>query len=303
MYKSIKIRIVVIILLSVILGYLGYTYFINLNKEIEIVVINQEIEARTIIKEEHLKRIKVRESDKNALYKNVIQKEKEAVGLVTRRKLHAMTPVQINDTDFVINEESLALTKEGTADNTFFIPEDKRLVAFSVDSTGAINNTVKKGDYIDIIYTSKEASTGGIYSRMILQHMEVFDIENTNANENGIALQKQNIIVVASPEECLDITLAGRNGTLDCVLNPLEGQYNNAGAKSIYAYKEEPPYSIRDQIEYIREYVNNSYIPYSSKEDIVLSLDKALDKDFVELIIREASLDMELKEALLHYFD
>lgn len=299
MYRNIKVRIVLIIILALGFAFATHKYIGSFNNEMDIVVLVNDIEARSTISESDVKITRISMNDKEEFFPTAASSIEQVVGLISRDTLQAGIPVLIDNEYFVLDGIEDATGENGELVDAYFIPEGMRIMAINLDSTGSINNTVQKGSFIDLIFTSQEASTGGIYSRIIMQSIEVYDVENITKTENGAVSNTQNVMLLVTPEQSIDIALAGRNGVIDCVLNPLKGEVAAEYAKNIYEYIAGPPMTIRDQIEYIRGYITNSSIPDQSKDTLIVGVNQALSREIVEMIIEDSDLEIELKKTLL----
>ncbi|HLR80821.1 MAG TPA: RcpC/CpaB family pilus assembly protein [Bacillota bacterium] len=129
------------------------------------------------------------------------------------------------------------LTKEGKVNPGKFIPNDKRLYSLGLEPNNAIDNRIKKGDFVDVIFTGETTSedTDETYSRMILQHVEVYSVEGFDENQvSDLAKDSliQHVTLMVTPQEAVALANAKEEGKLSLALNPSEGE--EADVKMIF---------------------------------------------------------------------
>jgi pilus assembly protein CpaB len=99
------------------------------------------------------------------------------------------------------------------------------LIAVALPPASVVDNRLSKGDWVDVIYTSKSDSKaiGESVSHMILQQVEVFDIERVNVKGEGRESVMQHVTLLVSPQEAVKLSLAKHKGDIDLILNPWNG--------------------------------------------------------------------------------
>ena len=303
MYKNLKLRLLLLVVLSLAIAFISYKYFDSISTDKTIIVASRRIPSRHVIEPGDLKEISIHSND-DFIYRNVYETKESIIGNVAVVEISPGTPIIRGGLMMTDSEgKALALSEEGVVDQSFFIPEDKRIVTIQVDSTGSINNTLKKGDYVDVIFSSTDVSTGGLYSRMILQHMEIFDVQGASSSVTNASISKQNIQLLATPDESVMLTAANRNGIIDCVLNPLKGETGYAEPFNVLSFNVPPPRSIREELAYILNYVNSVEMTDTTKEKLTIAIEEEFSMENVELLIEESNLDYDVKVNLLKYFE
>lgn len=219
-----KIKIVLALFLAVILSFLTFTYLKSLNDEVTVVVAAQDIEERNWIKPEMLKEISIGRKEKQMLASNAFTSITELENAISKIRIKKGEVIDSREDVIVGTRQSLLekkiITENGEINKAYFLSGNKRLITVRLDSHGALNNKLKAGDWVDVIFTSEGGSEKS-FSFTILQHIEVFDIETFNGSKGAV---QQNITLVVDPQQAVDIAWAKRNGNLDLALNPTEGE-------------------------------------------------------------------------------
>src|SRR5699024_784007 len=110
-----------------------------------------------------------------------------------------------------------------------FIPNDKRLYTLGLEPNNVIDNRVKKGDFVDVILTGETTSKDSedIFSRMILQYVEVYSVEAFDESVIGDMAKDsliQHVTLMVTPQEAVALANAKEEGKLSLALNPSEGE-------------------------------------------------------------------------------
>ncbi|MFZ5353636.1 MAG: Flp pilus assembly protein CpaB [Bacillota bacterium] len=289
MQKSYRIRTIIALILALLCAFMIFNYLEKLQQKEAIIVAVQDIEPYTKLSGEMLSKIYVSKQDREKLFQNAVQNPEEVIGAITRVKIEANQPIVKAPEKLVYGEEvTNALNFQREVDKAFFIPYDKRLMAIEVDASGSMSFKLRRGDFVDVIFTSIDDTTGGLYSSMILQHVQIFDIEEIAADNqsSGMVGKKQNIQLLLTPEECMKLAVAKRNGVLDLALNPLEGETNSVSPihlLDLAAYKPVPKSQMleifEEQIkaEDLSEEVKNEMLKAIEKEKSIETLKNTVD--------------------------
>lgn len=299
MYKNLKIRIVSIIIFAVVAGLLFNKVVENYSEKIPIVVASHKIEAKTIIQNSDVELLEVNKEDCETIYPNAIYDIQEVIGAVTKVDIDEKKPIEKKSSIIAYDDEKeYAMKSNGDVDTSFFIPKDKRLISIEVDKTGSVNNTITRGDYIDIIFSSVNENTGGLYSILLLQHIQVFGVSD-DVEGNGFANGTKEIILLATPDDCVTLAAAGRNGVLDCTLNPLSGETTDIPAVNVHSFVVNKPLSKAENISYVQNYISNMEISESGEQSIIGTLDQELSKDKLIESINASILEDSTRKQLL----
>ncbi|MBN6188050.1 Flp pilus assembly protein CpaB [Aneurinibacillus sp. BA2021] len=220
--KLINARTILTFLFALAIAYMTYAYLASLKRNVPVIVAKQDIKAQTVLTNEMIEFTEIDQDTKNKVFPHSFQTMDELQKAVAKRDIAKGTVLTKNPQELAFGEEAYQYLKtDGSVNRASFIPTTKRAITISVDAEGALNNTLKNGDFVDVIFTSIDNSTGGVYSSNILQHLEIIGIDKNG--EGGMTKQagKQNITLLVTPQEAVDLTLAKRKGIIDLVLNPL----------------------------------------------------------------------------------
>lgn len=216
MNKKLKIiKIVIIILIAALLTKLVTDYLKGFDDTVMVVVAKENIPERTVIEENMLEIVPIGFKEKARFFIDGTESKKELIGQIAYKAIDRQYVFRKSDTHLVASQEGLTL-KNNKINDPFFIGTDERLIQVGFSNTNGLATVIKKGDYADVTYTSKDDSTGGVYAAVILQHVFLYDVM-----VNG---DKIDVLFKTTPEQCLALTLGRETGVLGLLLNPLEGQ-------------------------------------------------------------------------------
>jgi len=224
MTKSTWIKTILGIILSISLAFYVNQFLHSIRDEVEVVVAAQDIMAETVITEDMVSKLKVNAADQALLVPNAAKDLDAVIGSVAVNKINKGEVIVDNP------EQLLAAKQQGSGNNlkpdedvrkSYFIPAEMRAITVSVDAEGGLAFGLKKGDMVDVIFTSSKSETGGIYSSIILEKVEVFDIEELADKDKQGSTTLQNITLLVTPKEAQNLALAKRKGDIDLVLNPI----------------------------------------------------------------------------------
>lgn len=299
MHKGLTIRTVAAVIISLFVCLLAYSYLQSLKDEVAVVVAKNNIEKGEIIKEEDLNIIKIRQQDFE-LFPHAVNNKEEIIGAITRENIKENTPIEKTPDALIYDRErTMALNYDGQVNKAYFIPEDMRVVAIELDAVGALNYSLKKGQFVDVIYTSTDESSGGLYSTMLLQHMEIFDIEEVNVKNDGMLTSKQIVMLLATPEESLRVAVGNRTGVLDLALNPLYGSIDYIEPVNILSFAADRPRTQEEILRLIEGYLKVQNISEVTKDELLKTLEKEKDIQTIKTVIEGSKLKDKQKEALL----
>lgn len=228
MFVKGKFKILLSLVLALVITALTNNYLNSLKETTSVVVAKTEIKAFEKITLDKLQVIRIDKSAENTIAKNAFQTTAPLIGAVARVTIKPGTVVRKDPDQVVFDEKKIdALRSDGSVDPSFFVPYEKRALTLGLDAEGAINNKLKKGDWVDVIFTSIDDSTGGVYGAFIAQHVEIFDVQDIDFKSDS-SMGKQGIVqqvtLLVTPQQAVDISLAKRKGVIDLALNPLAGE-------------------------------------------------------------------------------
>ncbi len=218
-----KIKIVLALVLALLISFLTSAYLKSFKDEVTVVVAVQDIDERTWIKPDMVKEISIGRREKQILADYAFTSVKDLENSISKVNIKKGDIINRSEDVIAGTRQSLlekeVITENGVINDSYFLSENKRLITIRLDSHGALNNKLNIGDWVDVIYTSDGGSEKS-FSFTIMQHVEIFDIENTNTSKSTI---QQNVTLIVEPQQAVDIVWAKRNGSLDLALNPTEG--------------------------------------------------------------------------------
>ncbi|NEU30507.1 Flp pilus assembly protein CpaB [bacterium LRH843] len=225
MIGKVSLRIVTILVSALCIALFTYQYLNSLQEKATVIVAAKDITARDVITEEHLKVIEVEANAAAALGEGAIGSPSELVGGIALRKIQKGEIMRLDQETFIFPEnQQLYMQANGTVDLSAFVPKEKRLITIALPPHSAVDNRLKKGDWVDVIFTG-ENEDENYYSDMFLQQIEVFAVERlAKLDEMGKESVIQHVTVLASAQEAVSIALAKQTGAIDLVLNPWNGE-------------------------------------------------------------------------------
>lgn len=193
-------------------AYLG-----SLQETEPVVVAAKDIPARATITPDMLKVIEVSSIDRSQLAPDAFQSTAELVGRNARRAIAAGEVLRNRPSDLTEPGEISPGTRTGEGALADFLPPDARAMTIKADQEAVLGSHLRAGDRVDLVFTSKTDSTGGVYSSLLLQQVQVLDIQRPPEGEPD-----QNLLVtlLVTVEQAVDLALAKRTGSIDLVLNP-----------------------------------------------------------------------------------
>ncbi len=74
---------------------------------------------------------------------------------------------------------------------------------------------------MDVIFTSQDNSSGGVYAALIMQGVPVLEVEAPTKEPLAAQTGSQvNVTLLVTPAQAVDLALAKRRGSIDLVLSP-----------------------------------------------------------------------------------
>lgn len=238
MLAKISWRLLIIVICAGTIAFLTFKYLESLQETKTVVITSTTIPEETIIEEDMLKTVTVEAKAADILVSEQVSNIDTVVGAITKEEIGEGEPIKMDPRMIVFPEDRLEyLTKEGKVNPGKFIPNDKRLYSLGLEPNNAIDNRIKKGDFVDVIFTGETTSedTDETYSRMILQHVEVYSVEGFDENQvSDLAKDSliQHVTLMVTTQEAVALANAKEEGKLSLALNPSEGE--EADVKMIF---------------------------------------------------------------------
>jgi pilus assembly protein CpaB len=217
-----KLKIIITFVLAIIISGVAYFSLSKLYVETTVLVAVEEIPERTVIKPEMLKEIGVRMRERQILVPDSLTSKKEFEFAVSKVKITKGRIINKNEDIIFGSRQSLidkkVISEEGSVKTDYFLEENKRIITVKLDSQGALLNKLNIGNWVDVIFTGGGDGEKS-FSSVILQHVKIYDIQTVK--EKGDA--SQNVSLLVTPQQAVDLTFAKRTGKLDLILNPVKG--------------------------------------------------------------------------------
>lgn len=231
MLTKISFRLLIIIIGAGGIALLTYNYLDSLQETKTVVVSSKTIPEQTIITEDMLETIKVEAKSAELLLKDYIDDVSLVVGAITKKAIAEGEPIQMTPEALVYPEDQHEyVSKTGKVNTDKFIPNEKRLITLGLTPEESVDNRLKKGDFVDVILTAQRPDSElgeETFSRMILQHIEIYDVEVFDENEMaGLGKEAliQHVTLIVSPQEAVALTTAREQGNISLILNPSDGE-------------------------------------------------------------------------------
>lgn len=303
MFKKVSARVAVSILMSLFAGIFIYQVFNIIENKVSVVVAARDVMPFEMLTEDAVTTVMVSKDALDTLGTKVVSDKDMVIGAITRVGLKKGSIIEKTpDTLLFDDEKTIALNYDGKVDKAYFVPYEKRVIAIEVDGSGSLSGQLKPGDFVDVIFSSKDSGGGGSFSNMILQHLEIFQIaksEQATEIKDGKE-QKKTVHLLATPEECVAIAAAKRNGVIDLVLNPLKGETKHVDAVNILEFQAQEPLEKMTLINnYISMVKEDRYLSPALKQEMIISLNKEMDIETIRQSISASKLNETQKNKLL----
>lgn len=190
-------------------------YLGSLRDTVPVVVAAKEIPARTAVTEDMLTILHVNRSDRALLAKDAFESTFEVVGRYARRRIESGEVLRDRSGDLTTSQGAVEFRAEMPLAEV--LPSDGRAVTLKLDRQAVLDQHIRAGDLVDVVFTSKTDATGGVYSSLILQQVHVLEIRRPTADDPE---QEYLVTLLVYPNQAVDLALAKRTGIVDLVLNP-----------------------------------------------------------------------------------
>ncbi|WP_066058032.1 Flp pilus assembly protein CpaB [Robertmurraya korlensis] len=227
MFFKLSWRIILIILSAGAIAFSTYSYLDSLQQTVKVVVAANDIPAHSDITDDMLEEIEVEVNSAEKLLNKPAPDKESIIGGISLKNIPAGQPIEMDPDNIIFPENrKLYLNSSGKVDSTHFIPKDKRLLTVALEPQASVNNLIEQGDWVDVIYTSKASENNQNFANMVLQQVEVFDVEKIELDDNSTSKTGviQHVTLLVSAQEATILTLAKRQGSIDLVLNPWNGE-------------------------------------------------------------------------------
>lgn len=214
-----RLRLVWAALLAITTAWGIKVYLGSLAETEPVVVAAKAISARSQITADMLKVVPVGKRDRQHLAADAYRTTAEVVGQYARRRIEVGEVLRDRPTDFAKPGSVNPGFTPGVGALADFLPPGTRAASVKVDQQAVLGSHVRPGDRVDLVFTSKSDSTGGIYSSLLMQQVLVLDIQRTPSDDPDKDVL---VTVLVTVDQAVDLNLAKRAGVVDLVLNPLD---------------------------------------------------------------------------------
>jgi pilus assembly protein CpaB len=243
--KQVWLKSILAVLLSISIAFYVNQFLQSMSQQTGVVVATVDIPAKTRIESSMLKTVDVNAKDQTTLVPNALKHVTEAVGSVTLVPLKAGDVLVSEEEKLVRPDQSVeGSIEDPSLSKSYFIPPDQRAISLKIDAEGSLGFSLKSGDKVDVIFTSLNMETGGIYAKTILRNITIFEVSSISEKDrqSNTNLVLQNVTLLVSPEEAQMLALSKRKGKIDFILTPLKPDTEEwSGDKPTYPsdiYKE-----------------------------------------------------------------
>lgn len=208
-----RLRLFWALVLGVAAALAVWLYLGSVDPTVDVVVARVVIPARTVISADQLAVKTVSRRDAAALLTHPISEPTRAIGAVAVQEIAAGQPLQ--DSPQYLHRASQAKSG-GNARLSYFLPDGTRAATILVDEAALVGGQVHENDHIDVIFTSRDNNTGGVYSAAIIQAATVLRLQRSAGGQGT----QYEVTLLVTPEQALALALGKHEGYLDVALTP-----------------------------------------------------------------------------------
>ena len=201
--------------LAVFTAWAVSSYLGSLQEKASLVLAAQEIPARTQITREMVRVVEINKADLESLAPDSFHSADQVVGRYARRSIPAGEILRDRRGDLTEPGMTPASGYAGEGALADFLPPGTRAVTVKVDQEAILGEHVRRGDRVDMVFTSKSDSTGGVYASLVVQQVTVLSIDRNEDDPDDIL-----VTLLVTGQQAVQIALAKRTGDVDLVLNP-----------------------------------------------------------------------------------
>ncbi len=231
MHKRLQIKVLVVLIIGLVTGYLTFQYLTDIREEVTVFVPIDDIETRTVLTPQLFEAKPMTYADQIRFFPKAITDSSHIVDMVSARMIEKGEILVLSD-KMVLDVVTDQAMRNGEIYDPALIPNDMRLSVVNVKHRGGPVSKLVKDLFVDVIYTSTDQVAGGLFSSNVIQHARVYEVEKL---EDGTA----NVYLLVTPEEAIKLTLGKNHGIVDLVLNPTLG-----------VSVERPPLTIEEMVGY-----------------------------------------------------
>lgn len=213
MKKKIFFKVLIVVVLFIFTMILSTKFLNSLNNNVAVYTAKKDIDAHVLITEDMIEKVQIGFDEKVNFFNKAYDLKELIVGNVSTKSIKKGS-VFLEDGMLLSEEESKMIVDDnGQLNSNYFLDEAERIGFISIGKNHALGGNIKKGDYIDIVFTSTTDATGGLYTSLLLQQILIHSASENNQSSGLVDLQLE-----LEPQEALLLSLAKYNGQLDLLL-------------------------------------------------------------------------------------
>lgn len=211
-----KVLLIVAAILSVICGFMIYSYLSkaqpkdNTKNTKSVVVATMDIAPGTVLTD---KMVRLELVPNNLAQGDALRSLPEAVGKTIRMPVNSGDQITIR-----------RLNGNGAA-NTFVtsIPKDKRAVTISVDEVSGVAGFIRPSTYVDVMCIQNPSNGMPSIGKLVLQNVLVLAVGSTDMNSAASAKKNEParlFTLALDPREAIQLRMAQQEGKVSFLLRP-----------------------------------------------------------------------------------
>jgi len=209
-----RLRVFWALALAIMTFAAAKSYLGSLEETAPLIITTGEIPARAQITEDMVKVIEVKQSDRERIAPDGFSSLDEVLGLYARQAIPGGEILHNRRSDLT-DREIRPANYPGEGALAEFLPSGTRAVTVKLDQEGVLGRHTQTGDQVDVVFTSKDDGTGGVYASLVVQQVVVLHVEHNPEMPDEVLAT-----LLVTPEQAVQIALAKRTGDLDLVLAP-----------------------------------------------------------------------------------
>lgn len=304
MKKKIFLKVLIIVVLVMMTMLMSLKFLNNINAQISVYVAKESIDAHVLITDDMVESVKIGFEEKVQFFNKSYENKEDIVGNISLHVIKKGEVFQNNGMLLSESEMGEVINENGQVDSNYFLDENERIGFITIEKNHALGGELKKGDLIDIIFTSDNNDTGGLYASLLLQRVSVFRVSENNQSENILDIHLE-----LNPEDALILSLAKYNGQLDLLLTNLVTEESdvlpvippvlyeqliNAG----YLLVDESNENVEEHQESQSGETQNEETSVSDLEEQIKKAEKDLESAFAAMSAAKAALEAEKNKAV-----
>lgn len=215
---NLRVRMVWALTLALLAGLATYIWLRDQQRQVPVVAAAVDIPARARLTPAMLAVVPVHAADRERVLGGAATDPAQVVGAVAAQDIPRGEVIR--DDPRWLTRDPGARTPDGRERLSYFLPPEGRAVAVTVDAQALVAGRVRAGDRVDVIFTSRDSSTGGVYAALVLQQVQVLAVDASASQGAG----RWDVTLLVTPPQALELSLAKRWGHVDLALAPRQAE-------------------------------------------------------------------------------